>query len=107
MTRVTPSSSGHDSRNCTKAVRAIIDRKSTRLNSSHVATSYAVFCLKKKDHYNLQVGAQTALMTREHLIKRFGIPENTVGMYASGGASQQYIDGQQHACPSAADLTDA
>src|SRR5439155_21789552 len=25
-----------------------IDRKSTRLNSSHVATSYAVFCLKKK-----------------------------------------------------------
>src|SRR5437660_8087721 len=23
------------------------DRKSTRLNSSHVATSYAVFCLKK------------------------------------------------------------
>src|SRR5690606_40888024 len=28
------------------AVRA--DRKSTRLNSSHVKTSYAVFCLKKK-----------------------------------------------------------
>src|SRR5690625_4078946 len=25
-----------------------IDRKSTRLNSSHVARSYAVFCLKKK-----------------------------------------------------------
>src|SRR5439155_5027154 len=25
-----------------------IDRKSTRLNSSHVASSYAVFCLKKK-----------------------------------------------------------
>src|SRR5437870_6946544 len=25
-----------------------IDRKSTRLNSSHVANSYAVFCLKKK-----------------------------------------------------------
>src|SRR5690625_5805524 len=27
---------------------AISDRKSTRLNSSHVAISYAVFCLKKK-----------------------------------------------------------
>src|SRR5690625_6833783 len=27
---------------------AMIDRKSTRLNSSHVAISYAVFCLKKK-----------------------------------------------------------
>src|SRR5204862_6039228 len=25
------------------------DRKSTRLNSSHVETSYAVFCLKKKN----------------------------------------------------------
>src|SRR5437870_8254044 len=28
-----------------------IDRKSTRLNSSHVAISYAVFCLKKKTVY--------------------------------------------------------
>src|SRR5690625_5886822 len=27
---------------------SILDRKSTRLNSSHVAISYAVFCLKKK-----------------------------------------------------------
>src|SRR5690606_40273377 len=26
------------------------DRKSTRLNSSHVKISYAVFCLKKKTH---------------------------------------------------------
>src|SRR5439155_11933679 len=28
------------------------DRKSTRLNSSHVAISYAVFCLKKKKSMN-------------------------------------------------------
>src|SRR2546426_1749070 len=28
--------------------RAPIDRKSTRLNSSHLVISYAVFCLKKK-----------------------------------------------------------
>src|SRR5256885_5712384 len=27
-----------------------IDRKSTRLNSSHLVISYAVFCLKKKNH---------------------------------------------------------
>src|SRR5437773_9134678 len=27
---------------------ARLDRKSTRLNSSHITTSYAVFCLKKK-----------------------------------------------------------
>src|SRR5690606_40547708 len=30
------------------ASRRSTDRKSTRLNSSHVKTSYAVFCLKKK-----------------------------------------------------------
>src|SRR5690625_7327963 len=29
---------------------ALQDRKSTRLNSSHVAISYAVFCLKKKNN---------------------------------------------------------
>src|SRR3712207_7516522 len=28
-----------------------LDRKSTRLNSSHANISYAVFCLKKKKHY--------------------------------------------------------
>src|SRR2546426_9304483 len=27
----------------------ILDRKSTRLNSSHLVISYAVFCLKKKN----------------------------------------------------------
>ena len=30
--------------------RAVADRKSTRLNSSHKPISYAVFCLKKKNH---------------------------------------------------------
>src|SRR5256885_16886490 len=29
----------------------ILDRKSTRLNSSHLVISYAVFCLKKKKKY--------------------------------------------------------
>src|SRR2546426_3908703 len=29
------------------------DRKSTRLNSSHLVISYAVFCLKKKKDYNV------------------------------------------------------
>src|SRR3989442_3845377 len=32
----------------TRYVLAAADRKSTRLNSSHVRISYAVFCLKKK-----------------------------------------------------------
>src|SRR5690554_7034128 len=31
-----------------RAAREPLDRKSTRLNSSHVRISYAVFCLKKK-----------------------------------------------------------
>src|SRR5205807_10469364 len=31
-----------------KTVMAVKDRKSTRLNSSHLVISYAVFCLKKK-----------------------------------------------------------
>src|SRR5689334_24181914 len=31
------------------AVRRKLDRKSTRLNSSHSSISYAVFCLKKKN----------------------------------------------------------
>src|SRR5438105_5202872 len=33
---------------CGPALRLGIDRKSTRLNSSHEWISYAVFCLKKK-----------------------------------------------------------
>src|SRR5207253_8018559 len=31
-----------------------LDRKSTRLNSSHVAISYAVFCLKKKNKKTIE-----------------------------------------------------
>src|SRR5256885_8544643 len=30
-----------------------VDRKSTRLNSSHLVISYAVFCLKKKNQTNV------------------------------------------------------
>src|SRR5690349_23759692 len=35
-------------------VVALVDRKSTRLNSSHVEISYAVFCLKKKTTNQIQ-----------------------------------------------------
>src|SRR5205814_10020868 len=35
------------------ARRQLQDRKSTRLNSSHLGISYAVFCLKKKKHKNM------------------------------------------------------
>src|SRR3712207_8665684 len=33
-------------------MKGLLDRKSTRLNSSHANISYAVFCLKKKNHPN-------------------------------------------------------
>src|SRR2546430_4067504 len=32
--------------------QSLVDRKSTRLNSSHSQISYAVFCLKKKKQYS-------------------------------------------------------
>src|SRR2546426_9271220 len=44
------------------------DRKSTRLNSSHLVISYAVFCLKKKknkyNHITLHALHQTCTTTR-------------------------------------------
>src|SRR6266498_4789336 len=42
---------GHRQRQASPLFRG--DRKSTRLNSSHVRISYAVFCLKKKKTNNL------------------------------------------------------
>src|SRR5207249_6200949 len=36
-----------------------LDRKSTRLNSSHVSISYAVFCLKKKKQTRPQIARAT------------------------------------------------
>src|SRR5256885_4944180 len=33
----------------------VLDRKSTRLNSSHLVISYAVFCLKKKKIYSMSL----------------------------------------------------
>src|SRR2546427_7329882 len=33
---------------CERRTGSVLDRKSTRLNSSHSQISYAVFCLKKK-----------------------------------------------------------
>src|SRR5690625_160236 len=49
--RQPPKTSGHSS-TFRKKHQNLRDRKSTRLNSSHVAISYAVFCLKKKRKHN-------------------------------------------------------
>ncbi|WP_221627407.1 DUF6351 family protein [Halopseudomonas xiamenensis] len=47
-------------------------------------------------HYNLQVGGETALMVKEHFIKRFGTPDYTVAIGGSGGGIQQYVYSQNH-----------
>src|SRR5437868_12143592 len=48
-----------------RSLSAQRDRKSTRLNSSHVSISYAVFCLKKKNHLaHLNSGAYATLHLR-------------------------------------------
>src|SRR5256885_9656392 len=45
------------------------DRKSTRLNSSHLVISYAVFCLKKKNHNHLIL--RPRLLSRPPIITPF------------------------------------
>src|SRR5690349_22482804 len=42
-----------------RPVRPARDRKSTRLNSSHVEISYAVFCLKKKNQNIPTIGGES------------------------------------------------
>src|SRR2546430_11662841 len=44
----------------------ILDRKSTRLNSSHSQISYAVFCLKKKKTNSSRRTAHTSLKCNPH-----------------------------------------
>lgn len=47
-------------------------------------------------HYNLQVGAETALMLKERAIETYGVPDYTVAVGGSGGAIQQYVFAQNH-----------
>src|SRR5205807_739019 len=52
------------------------DRKSTRLNSSHLVTSYAVFCLKKKMGTSVERASATTELYRHG--EAFGIPGERV-----------------------------
>jgi Tannase-like family of unknown function (DUF6351) len=47
-------------------------------------------------HYNLVLGAETAIMTKERFIELYGAPLYTVGVGGSGGAIQQYVYAQRH-----------
>jgi hypothetical protein len=45
-------------------------------------------------HYNLQLAGETAMMTKERFVERYGVPVYTVGLGGSGGAIQQYAIAQ-------------
>jgi hypothetical protein len=47
-------------------------------------------------HYNMVLGGETALMTKERFVERYGMPLYTLGIGGSGGAIQQYLYGQNH-----------
>src|SRR5699024_11436544 len=68
----------------------IIDRKSTRLNSSHVSISYAVFCLKKKNGKSAEREAAhpRGAGSRDRRRRRGGPP----------GSSQQHAGHWEHHC---------
>src|SRR5262245_64595160 len=53
--------------------RLMRDRKSTRLNSSHLGISYAVFCLKKKKTTNLNIYTKQKIATTKSRIRRHTI----------------------------------
>ncbi|MDO6824246.1 DUF6351 family protein [Marinobacter sp. 1_MG-2023] len=72
---------------------------SRALRPDTLAKGYAVIYstgTRADTHYNLQVGGETALMVKEHFIKRFGVPEYTVSVGGSGGGIQQYVYSQNH-----------
>src|SRR2546426_6080810 len=50
------------------AYSANVDRKSTRLNSSHLVISYAVFCLKKKKHEQLSSRLEDSRAGRSRVV---------------------------------------
>src|SRR5256885_10135446 len=61
-----------------------VDRKSTRLNSSHLVISYAVFCLKKKNRCILDMVAvaRWPLATRDHLARPSPLRDHVTTTYA-------------------------
>jgi hypothetical protein len=47
-------------------------------------------------HYNMNLSGETAMMTKERFIERYGAPLYTVGLGGSGGAIQQYLIAQNN-----------
>jgi len=63
------------------------------MNADILAKGYAIAHSSGNNtgtHYNLTLASETAMMTKERFIERFGSPQYTVGLGGSGGAIQQY-----------------
>src|SRR5690242_8042848 len=70
----------------TPMVAMMPDRKSTRLNSSHMSISYAVFCLKKK---KINSAPLRSLHTQPHVCRHNGLvdsPHDVTAVHAAGPA---------------------
>src|SRR2546430_12471560 len=57
-----------------RTARRSLDRKSTRLNSSHSQISYAVFCLQKKIHIQMHAGPHALSILRSIPTSHLCIP---------------------------------
>ncbi len=51
---------------------------------------------KTGEHYNLQLGGETAIMVKDRFVTEYGSPFYTVGVGGSGGGIQQYVYAQNH-----------
>src|SRR5256885_6465940 len=56
----------HVGRKLIRQLLVLEDRKSTRLNSSHLVISYAVFCLKKKKYMNQPPKRRRTVISHHH-----------------------------------------
>jgi Tannase-like family of unknown function (DUF6351) len=71
----------------------------SHLYDSGLSKGYAIIHssgTRTSTHYNLVLGAETAIMTKERFIEGYGVPTYTVGVGGSGGAIQQYVYAQRH-----------
>jgi hypothetical protein len=69
------------------------------MNPDILAQGYAIVHSSGNNtgtHYNLNVAGETAMMTKERFVERYGVPIYTVGLGGSGGAIQQYVIAQNH-----------
>src|SRR3954466_2129818 len=66
-------------------ISPFLDRKSTRLNSSHTIISYAVFCLKKKYNSRDECGGPSG-----HPHRRCPQPPGRAPQWVSGGATWRW-----------------